>query len=887
MPSLHEVDTTKFRQSTGTASLQDSFIAYAGSEASKINGLIRDYHAIPLGTDPIQMAAKIELLHQINDLRKNLDDNYPQILTLPTFKHEIQITLFNALKAQFAVCGIDTMHEKILTAHRQTIPIPSIDPFSKLLADMAPEKISAMLTALTRVPFDKTGFNQVFTSLEERAVADSYTIVPMKGHNSKNFSVTHNTDFTEPVRVLKVDNRLGNARNIDTYLRNTPLVNVLTPTNVSRTLTYSNRSRENTRTLLITEFCEGGDPMTYIEAQVNAQQITTDEARVHSALKLYDQMGVILTEIDKAGCFFPDMKNANWLIDAQGLMRIADTKSFVFAEMGVYTAHLQKNQWLDFSGLLTTRCLNPPELLSAYSFVDSVHCFMLGENLYQYLTGCDATDFDTKKDASQYAFDQYPIFQTPEGRALRVLIGKMVKFNPVDRITIQDALAELRNPLQALKAECTSFIIGIQQLNATHNQPNSPLLIQQEQELHRATALTTADDIRKTLNTLKTDAYKTICTALITETRMLLSPADKLHAMLDTLTMDLNNNVSYSEYESLIPDIRTALSTLQTQCTVYNTLISHINATQNPHNLNNKAYIAKLDDFNQHSQRLLDLELNERVDSAVFIQTCASKLDELNRIAKEVGACQSLIEKISTMTKPADLQRIEFTNKLNAAKNINELLDVKRELNQTDKLLSAQISHDALQAIHHEAMAKASMDNECNELITQIASYKIQSSDSLMDNFINIQRQAINQAPDLYTRERIKSILKHALEAVKTGKTIVDYAILLKNDTSLYKTGAKKKGDVIIKAMEAVAITQRGDIGKTDIKVTPAVAAVQCAIATRRGYLQNIMPSAPLDAVVTAPFIKMKKQLDAQAHRGNAPEANNDIQPIPTNRDKS
>lgn len=443
--------------------LKQRFVEYALTEIKAINKLIVQYNSL---TSFDSVPDKINLLCEINDLRKKLEDNYPQALTLSAFKKQIQTSLFDGLKTEFRIHGVNSMHDKVLSAARTSqssdIPVVDIDPFSKWIADMKPATAAELLSCLSTIPFDRQAILSKFSSQNDRDILTRYAIelLGQRGGNSRNFKVTDHENPGAPPRILKIDHRLGCARSIDTHLRDSEAKQAFTPIEVSRTLTCNVGTKKQTRTLLITTLCEQGDLIDY----ASRPSVATDQGRLNSAKNFYTQMGKILIGIQESGCFFPDMKNTNWLIDGEDVLRIADTKSFLFADGAEYSFHQPSNQWLDFEGMTTTPSFNSPELdirnLSSQKpfSIDSVHSFILGKNIYQYLTGCHNSYLADRNDSSQYDFSK-PIFQTPEGRAFRLLICEMIQPNPAKRISLHKAV----DALCALSVKSDKLIKDIEQ----------------------------------------------------------------------------------------------------------------------------------------------------------------------------------------------------------------------------------------------------------------------------------------------------------------------------------------------------------------------------------------------------------------------------------------
>jgi len=154
---------------------------------------------------------------------------------------------------------------------------------------------------------------------------------------------------------------------------------------------------------------------------------------------LIGQMAEAFKGIQDANCMFPDAKPANWLIDSNGRIRIADTKSFLFTENGIYKGNLEgeeKTYMLYTKGYLTTEMM--PHIMDNTNSTpinsEKMHASHLGRNIYQCLTGEWPDSFDFN----------YPIFRTELGKEYRRLITKLTQDPPENRMSLDDAKKELQ-----------------------------------------------------------------------------------------------------------------------------------------------------------------------------------------------------------------------------------------------------------------------------------------------------------------------------------------------------------------------------------------------------------------------------------------------------------
>lgn len=265
--------------------------------------------------------------------------------------------------------------------------------------------------------------------------------------NSKNFVVQK--IGTEERQYLKVEMKGPYRGQPEAHLRAQPgLQGVFTQNFAQKSVSYAHPLKNNEvyeGTLTVTEYCVGDN----VQAHGNAFK-ADDAARLHSAVNIYKQMAGVLAQVKASGCAFPDLKNKNWLVDSTGKLRISDAKTFVPTnERGEITPD--------------TRCwhtdtVSPPELLQKPRpdniSVDKMHAYMLGKNLYRYLTedhiGLLLDGARIKTDASKLDFSM-PIFQTPVGQQYQALIEETVKDDPAVRLTV----AEFEARIDAVQASYT------------------------------------------------------------------------------------------------------------------------------------------------------------------------------------------------------------------------------------------------------------------------------------------------------------------------------------------------------------------------------------------------------------------------------------------------
>ena len=395
-------------------------------------------------------AEKISLLRDIFQFQKRIDNQFPATLIsgCPSYRTEIHNKLFKAIKKQCALLGVPSILEVSLPASNsdvraQTNPVI----LTEILANMEPDTVGKMLEILSAGEgFDKSKLAHLYDPADPehfkfQEFLRTHEINFLGGKRSKNFKITGIPDITnvgrQIVYVLKVDNRLDAPREIDASIRESSIRDVLIPNGTERQASMESSKEVITRTLLVTEYCEGGS------LEDHSLRKTNNTKKINSALDIYSQMGGILKKISNDNYAFPDMKNSNWLIDKNGLVRIADTKSFLFSEDGKYDRYNSKNRWFSFS---ISPFIAPPEVegenwKEPFS-TDKMHAYMLGKNIYEYLSGPACENLLGKHNGKDFSFGA-TVFKTEEGQQLKKLIIDLVKPDPTARISVSEALSRL------------------------------------------------------------------------------------------------------------------------------------------------------------------------------------------------------------------------------------------------------------------------------------------------------------------------------------------------------------------------------------------------------------------------------------------------------------
>lgn len=400
----------------------------------KVNNLINQYNTA------VDKPEKLQVLYEIYQERKRIDNLLPvgdiadsqySSDDLLDYRNKFYHSLFKELKEQFKNLGVISLNEASLkeSLRSDSHYIPDSSTLPEILANMAPEKANLM----AKILLDKRSFGDRVEMLKNLFLANepeyenfnafmtehTIEIISDRG-NSRNFKF-RNIDSGD-VFVLKLDNRMLESKVVDGRLREGALEKYVTPIMVERSVDIST----GTRTLLLTEYCPGGSLLSHQKRQ------TGEKEKLKSALIIYRQMADILEEIRTNGYAFIDMKNSNWLMDDNDRLRISDTKSFVFTD----TEQVSDPE-------VHSTNFQPPEFSSTKEFpADTMHSYILGKNLYQYLIGPVAFSLEMEGLCSNLDFSA-DVFKTEQGQLLKTLIQSMIKPDFNDRISVAEARSQL------------------------------------------------------------------------------------------------------------------------------------------------------------------------------------------------------------------------------------------------------------------------------------------------------------------------------------------------------------------------------------------------------------------------------------------------------------
>ncbi len=453
-----------------------NYLIEVNADIASINTDIVDYN------NSSDLRQKKQLLERITHKRIMIEMNAPpKIVTLcQNYTLEIHQNLYDAIHNEQAklkrLSEANTISQPSsnIAADTSSVMLSEREKISMILRYMSVEKATQWGSLLEASYFKQSSLDLLFKKNELgynafRSFNNANTITVLSGidfnislniGHSKNFKIAHKK--TKETMALKLEERFGISKTVETQLRNTLFNRHLIQIIAERQISLAAENQTVIKSILVTDFCPEGNLMSHSKTKRASGK---DLETIQSALDLYSQMAKILLEMSQADVAFPDMKNTNWLIKDNRLL-IADTKSFLKTNQGiieniseitfVYSAHVI-----------------PPELveksLNKQSFSGNIsgktmHASLLVKNLFQYLTGLTDPELKNILAFSNDDFNKHRIFQSEVGKELRDLI-KTQWNNGYSRALASPSLEQVLDSLTRIKLKLDNETL-IAQLDA-------------------------------------------------------------------------------------------------------------------------------------------------------------------------------------------------------------------------------------------------------------------------------------------------------------------------------------------------------------------------------------------------------------------------------------
>jgi serine/threonine protein kinase len=323
---------------------------------------------------------------------------------------------------------------------------------SNEISNASEEGIRKIVTYLEdNLKFSESEFQRL--SEEEFSGFKEYTISYLGGFNAKNYLLYN--PKTQEQYVLKITSQLGNSRYTSDRLKATVINDDLAHVFSYRgCITDKRKGFQKIKSLEITEFCANGDVLSY------GKSLSEIADKLASAADIYEQMANTLTHFEANNALFPDMKPSNFLLSEDGKLIIADTKSFIEANFGIFNVrNAQGNKYY-----LHTVGLEPPELITPpfESKIDNFHAYLMGVSLYLYLTDQDEPvligDLDDYQQLKPSFFNfEKEVFTSDRGGQFQQLITALINPDPQARLSLHQAKQFLHAIQHDIKSEHSSF----------------------------------------------------------------------------------------------------------------------------------------------------------------------------------------------------------------------------------------------------------------------------------------------------------------------------------------------------------------------------------------------------------------------------------------------
>lgn len=473
----------------------ETFIEQVNQDIQNLNKLISLYN------NHSEIQQKQTVLRRIEDLYDRILNKYPNNLLAASadFLEKIQHKLYYDIQIERKNCDIAS---------------PDLESFEYLLMTMSTEKLEELAAILNQGPdFNPELLENLYSPLEpgyeefNRFMDRMPHFAFLDGNNSKNFEINYPDSHSE---VLTLENRLDFPCVITSKMRSN-LSDLIPEVRAKRAVTFEDdTSGVINRSVVLNDYCVGRD------LELHTRGLSQDK-KIEYALILYAQMAKSVLRLQDNQLIFPDMKNANWLLNDKGQLVILDTKSFLYMNhKGKIDTTLPENQWhngfIQDHGVMAyeiAQRLNHREPIDGID-VDKLHSFAMGKNIFQYLTECTNEELAT----NTLPFEGKAIFQTPQGIALRTLIESMtsndIKTRPSIKsvlMTLNEIQMQFRNhDVEEKKTECRSLLRKINELQLFAQDPQITQFINTNaSKIDSANRVSELKEIQSLLNKIITE----------------------------------------------------------------------------------------------------------------------------------------------------------------------------------------------------------------------------------------------------------------------------------------------------------------------------------------------------------------------------------------------
>lgn len=282
------------------------------------------------------------------------------------------------------------------------------DELAELISGMSGDKADQLGVLMSKGPAGlesmKTLYDSNDTSREAQRYRDFLTnhqITYLGGGNSQNFIVLNTT--TQRRQVLKLEERLD-APKLPAREAMSEMGHNFAHEHGERAVVVSNSltgEGKTVRSLTVTDYYPKGSVVSY------AHGIDNPKERFEASAAIMQQMAEVYMELEENNFMFTDGKGANWLIDEDGMVHLADTKAIYRVqsrdhglEYGVNTLNEHVEGPLGTNGYIPRDDVTFTKVSAR-----ETHEFLLGQAMLDFLYTEEFSSFDRPPEEDQKFYD--------------------------------------------------------------------------------------------------------------------------------------------------------------------------------------------------------------------------------------------------------------------------------------------------------------------------------------------------------------------------------------------------------------------------------------------------------------------------------------------------
>lgn len=441
MNKTEKMTPLEFVVVTPSVNIYSSWLKIINRGISEVNRLIEKYNSA------YSIDEKKLILQHIENTQQNLDDTLPDTIVsyFDPYVNLFYDNLFLQLQEQ----------KKYFSPQATHLPSETVEYFSDLLSTMDYCKAGRVLEILLAGKEADIGeLARLYEPLDSnydayQSFLEQHTIQFLAGKNSKNFVIENKQSGSK--YILKVENRIDATKEVERTLRRTLNKypnndNFLVEVYAERRVLCGLSGSKLTATLVFMNYCEGktltqlATIPTSIEERI---ELGIEIGLAHLKLvKKTQDMNVVNTDYKGDNLFFVRDSFSSELIAT-----VADCKAFCAAQDGFFIPPWD-------SRAITSGVLGAPEIVNKEIIrgrfrVEPIHLYTVAKNIFMVLAADDDEAISTSLLIPGFIDLLFtsPLFTTIKGQVLKDLLMKLGRFNPDDRLSLDEAM----NILKGLK----------------------------------------------------------------------------------------------------------------------------------------------------------------------------------------------------------------------------------------------------------------------------------------------------------------------------------------------------------------------------------------------------------------------------------------------------